>query len=100
MNALIAYLLSVAVVFVGIVTRPRSAQCPSGWWMNGARPSGEFGCRPTPRLRASEEARGPYHPEPLDPDEDVEVYGHVFCDPGDEPRVMSDGVHVACWRKP
>ena len=101
MNAITAYLFSLALFVVAAITRPTSAECPHGWWLDGIRTSGdrvgEFGCRPIPRERAVENQR-PYRPVlELDVDEDVEIYGRLACGPGTEPRALDDGLGVTCW---
>lgn len=99
MNAITAYLFSMALFVVAAITRPTSAECPRGWWLDGIRISGdsvgEFGCRPIPRVRAIENQR-PYRPVlDLDADEDVEIYGKLYCG-GGRPHASDDGISAIC----
>lgn len=99
MNAITAYLFSMTLFVVAAITRPTSAECPHGWWLDGIRTSGdrvgEFGCRPVPR---AVENQRPYRPVlELDADEDVEIYSRLWCEGETQPRALDDGRGVMCW---
>lgn len=92
----IAILASIVCLCVSVVIRPVKAACPTHWYVNGIRPSGEFSCRPVPAIVPSEE-RPPYKPLPLAPIDDVEFKSRIYCSGGFVPVVLG-GREVGCRR--
>lgn len=76
----VATLLITLGVWVGIfaTTHATHKTCPPGWYVNGVRPSGKFGCRPVPKLQAAEDV-APYRTQPPLLGEDRESYDQIYC---------------------
>jgi len=87
-------LLSLLVFFVAAVTRPRTARCPRGWWLDeGVRPDGTYECSPLPPPKWRRSPRGGWEDESAD--DDGAIGGRVYCTGGSVP-VDVDGIAVSC----
>lgn len=89
MSELGALLFSIAALLLATFARPPRAHCPAGWWVDGVRASGVYGCRPTPA--SDSDART----EVKDSTPDVELVGAVYCTGGTRPIVVDAHV-VGC----
>lgn len=81
---MIGFVFSMLVLAIGAVTRPRAAQCPSGFEVAGAHFDGSYECR------LSQPERGPRAPE-------LYLVGRLYCGAGERP-VYRAGERVECRR--
>ena len=82
---------TIALLLVAMCARPLEGQCPRGFYVDGVRPSGVYGCIPAPPREP--DARG-HEPDPP-PRNDPEVESRIYCTGGTIPIVCNDRV-VGC----
>lgn len=94
-------LLSIALLCCSIVTRPSTAACPMGSYVNGVRPSGVYECRRKPSGNPLYDGAAGY------PDRTVDrpgwYRGRIYCTGGSRPIVVlayrdGDARVVGCQR--
>lgn len=86
--------ISLVVLLVVVVSRPRRAECPRGWWLDaGVRAGGDYECAPLTPEQWREGPRGGW----VDTSSatSARILGHVFCAAG-ERALTTNGAGVAC----
>jgi hypothetical protein len=86
---------SIAILCCAMVTQPRVARCPGGWYVNGIRPTGSFECRRIPG--GNPDFDGTWGR----PDRSFErvgaLQGQLYCTGGTRPIVRNETT-VGCQR--
>lgn len=76
------------------IFKPRTASCPSGFFVEGVRPTGETRCLPVPPPNCGEPR--PPHDQPC-PDDPRSLELRVWCE-SDELAVVVDERTISCSR--
>lgn len=88
-------LLSSVALRWSAVTRPTTAMCPAGWYLNGVRPSGQYECRRAPVGDPLYDGAGGYSDRTVD--RPGWLVGQVWCKRGVRPIVVDERT-VGCQR--
>jgi hypothetical protein len=83
---------SVILMLVCLIVQPTRASCPPGWYVDGARPSGEYDCRRVPTGDDERLPSGIVVDHTTQPPGVLD--GRIFC-PNGSPRVLNAST-VAC----
>lgn len=89
-------LLSIFILLFCFASHPDHGGCGEGWWVNGVRPDGRYGCRPR-SLLPDHPSRGHEPDDVYDADSDHEIYSRIYCTGGTQPIVV-DFRTVGCQR--
>lgn len=92
MATLMTRLISIAIIGWAILTHPRAAACPIGWWVNGISPAGIYECRPV--LGDPERDLEDAHAR-RDLGDERAIRGRIYCGWRVTPIVV-DAQHVGC----
>lgn len=100
-EVVVAWIASLAAVFLCAVMRPQRLTCPPGWYdYDGVRPTGEFTCAPRPTGPDWEPPTAPDWAVRPDPSSQPPARLHlwIYCTGGQRPVVGDDGRTVGCQR--
>lgn len=83
MSESVALLVTIVLLCWAMATHPRTARCPTAWYVDGVRPSGLYECRPAL--------------DDVVPQNDAAVRGLIYCTGGARPIVTGPRT-VGCQR--
>ncbi len=84
-------LATLVILGLAAIVHPTRAQCPTGWHVANAKPSGAFSCGKAPPRGVCETTAGC-----SDPARDPEIRGQLYCTGGSQPIQGNDGRTVGC----
>ena len=93
----ITTIVSIVLLLWSSAAKPTHAQCPVGWYVDGAQPSGVFSCAKTPPRDVCDSKAGC---GAADQEPDPHVTSRLYCTGGTVPIVALDGRSVGCQRAP
>jgi hypothetical protein len=87
LEAFVFALISFVVICASAVVQPRRATCPTGWSVEGVRPSGRTQCRPVPPAHCGEPVPPDNKPCPRD---ERAIRLEIYCTNGQQPIVVNE----------